>query len=531
MVTSSFHMGPAIHLLLHNVSAIVSIITALGVTLFLFLNGHKKTANITFACVFLFTAIFYVSHVIGVNVTDPNLSRFILMFNLAILFIGAFNLHAVFAVLKKEKENHLLIACVYVAALVITIFFIIFPDLFLLPSVPKMYFTNYYVPGAFNFVRILFLYCLLIPFCLIELFIAYRKSTVQSEKNQLKYFMVTMIVGYGVGLVPNFLVYDIAIDPLWGILFVVVCAVPLVYGALKYELFDIRVIAKEAFLYSLAVLGVGGVITLLNYANAWIVQVNPGFPAWTIALASAVLAVTASVIVWRGLREGDLMKAEFITTVTHKFRTPLTYVKWASDNLTSPTLKPEDIKTQVEYIRAANEKLVELTNILTTASDAENKGYQYDFKTADFSKTVAEVAASLENQLHMKSLTLVKNLTPDLLAHYDDVRMKFVIQVLLENAIHYSSDKGTITLTTELRHKDVVLSVSDTGVGMNPTQLNLLFSKFFRSDAARRLDTEGMGIGLYITKRIMEKHDGKIWAESAGEGKGSTFYISLPHVK
>lgn len=523
-------MDSSIQLILHNISSIVSAITAVGVALFIYLNGRKQVANITFALVFFTTALFYISHVIGVNIADPELSRTALMWNLCILFIGAFNLHAVFAALGKDKEKEILIACVYAAALAITGFFLLFPELFLSPSVPKMYFPNYYEPGALNWVRLLFLYGLVIPYSLFVLYRAYKKSVVISQKKQLKYFFLTMIVGYSAGLLPNFLIYNIPLDPLWGILFVVLCSVPLIYGALKYELFDIQVIAKQAFLYSLAVGVVGGFITLLNYLSTWIVGIFPDFPVWTFSLASAVLAVTASVIVWRSLREGDYMKAEFITTVTHKFRTPLTYIKWATDNLVNPEITKEDIKTQTEYIRAANEKLVELTNILTSASDAENAGYQYNLAAADISRTVEEVAASLENQFKIKKITLVKKLEPNMLAKYDDVRLKFVIQVFLENALHYSPEGSTVTVTTSATHKEVSCSVADNGVGMNPTQLSLLFTKFFRSDKARKLDTEGMGIGLYITARIMEKHGGKVWAESQGEGKGSTFHFSLPRV-
>lgn len=524
-------MEPYIHLIIHNVASIVSAVTAIGVALFLFLNGHRKTANITFAGTFLVAGIFIISHVAGVNISDPNISRMAFMWNLSIFFIGAFNFHAVLAVINKEKQNALLISCVYASAFIITIFFLIFPDLFLLPSVPKMYFTNYYVPGAFNWVRVVFLYVIIIPFSLFELYTAYTKSEMIAQKKQLKYFMLTMVMGYAVALIPNFLIYDIQVDPLLGMLFVLVCAVPLVYGALQYELFNIQVIAKQAFLYSIAVGAVGSCITLLNYSTTLIAQVYPGFPTWSLALVSAVLAVSASVIVWKGLREGDLLKAEFITTVTHKFRTPLTYIKWASDTLVNPDISFEDRKTQVEYIRTANEKLVELTNILTSTSDAENKGYEYNLKHADLSRTVEEVVASLEGQFKIKHITIEKKIEPNLIARYDDVRIKFVIQVMLENALHYSNEGSTVLISTSATRKDVVCSVADHGVGMDQTQISLLFSKFFRSATARKLDTEGLGIGLYITERIIQKHGGKIWAESAGIGQGSTFHFSLPRAQ
>jgi signal transduction histidine kinase len=411
-------------------------------------------------------------------------------------------------------------------------FFLIFPDLFLLPSRPKMYFPNYYEPGVLNWIRILYLYVIFIPASVIILYREYKATLVPIRKEQLKFFMITMIVGYGVGLVPNFLIYNIPIDPLWGIFFVVICTVPLIYGSVKYELFNVQVIAKQALVYSLAVAAVGGLITALNYSNILITAVYPDFPIWTLALVSAVLAVSASILVWRGLRKSDLLKAEFITTVTHKFRTPLTYIKWASENLSNPKLSEAEREAQVSYISAANEKLVELTNILTTASDAEStEEYGYNLKSTDFSQTVDEVIDSLENQFKMKQLKIERRVEKGLMSHYDDGRIKFIIQVLIENAIHYGKTGGVLTISAQGTHKEVIFSVHDEGLGMTREQISLLFAKFYRSDDARKLDTEGMGMGLFISARIIEKHNGRIWAESPGPGKGSTFYIALPRAK
>jgi signal transduction histidine kinase len=518
-------------LVIHNIATIISAITAVGVAFFLFINGKRQTANITLALGFLTTALFYISHVIGVNVSDPVVSKWVLMGNLVILFTGVFNYHSVLAFVNKEKEHHLILACSYAAAIILSLFFLIFHNLFLFESVPKMYFPSYYEPGVLNWVRLVFLFLILVPIAIHTLYEEYVTTPSIPRKKQIKYFIVTMIAGYSFGFVPNFLIYDIPIDPLWGIPFIIICAIPLTYGAVKYELFNVQVIAKQALLYSLAVGAVGGFITLLNYSSLWISEVYPGFPTWTLALVSALLAVSASVIVWRGLRESDFLKAEFITTVTHKFRTPLTYVKWASENLLDPNISFEERKKQVEYIRSANEKLVELTNILTTASDAEStREFNYNLKPKNISETIESVAASMDDQLSIKKLSLIKNIEPNLMARFDEHRIKFILQVFLENALHYSTPGGTITVTAAGSGKEIVCSVKDTGLGMSPDQISHLFTKFYRADEARKLDTEGMGMGLFISARIIEKHNGRIWAESEGPGKGSTFHLALPRV-
>ena len=133
-----------VHLIIHNLTSIVSSIILLGLALFTFLNGKRKIANISFALLMLSAAVFTISHVIGANLADPNISRAVFMFNLANFFIACFNVHAVISLINKNQEKKWIIRLFYSATILITAFFLIFPDLLLLPSAPKMYFLNYY---------------------------------------------------------------------------------------------------------------------------------------------------------------------------------------------------------------------------------------------------------------------------------------------------------------------------------------------------------------------------------------------------
>ncbi len=126
--------------------------------------------------------------------SDPVLSGHILMFNLSIFFIGAFQVHSVLAFLKKDRKLWYIIALLYASALCMVIFFIIHPDLFLLPSVPKMYFPNYYNPGILNWTRLVFMYGICVVYAFVELVIAYKKSSTDAKKrNQIKYYLIAII--------------------------------------------------------------------------------------------------------------------------------------------------------------------------------------------------------------------------------------------------------------------------------------------------------------------------------------------------
>ena len=199
-------METNINLILHNIVSLSSAIILLGITIFSFLHGKNKISNITFSLAALATTFFTLSHVIGANITNPEISRMVFMFNLSIFFIGAFNLHAVISIVNKNAEKFWVTTFVYTSAIAFSILFIISPDLFLLPSEPKMYFPNYYVPGQLNWIRVAFLYVAIIPYMIYLLLNAYKNSHSITDKHQYKYFAVTIIVDYVLALIPNFLV-------------------------------------------------------------------------------------------------------------------------------------------------------------------------------------------------------------------------------------------------------------------------------------------------------------------------------------
>jgi signal transduction histidine kinase len=521
-------MGANLELIIHNLLSVVSALTFIGIAFFTFLNNPKKTANIALSLAGLSASIFFISHVIGVNVTDPNLSRSVLMLNLVMFFISAFNVHAVLALVGKDKENKWFIVFIYATACIFSLFFILKPNLFLLPSVPKMYFPNYYNPGPANWARMIYMYFICAPYIVYLLAGAYRKAETPTKRNQYKYFILTMIISYAIVFTANLLVYNIPVDPLWAMSAGVLFAIPFFYGAVQYGLFNVQIIAKQAFWYSIIILGTDGLIAVLNYSNKWISEVIPGFPTWIIALFSVVLVVTVSVFVWRQLRESDILKYEFITTATHKFRTPLTQIRWASESiLKAKTLK--EVAKQVVYIQDADAKLVDLTNLLMQASGAAEYGtYKYHYERANITSLTHEVIFSLNSQISQKRTKVVDNVQANIHAFVDVSHLKFVIQVFIENAVIYTPAGGTVSVSLSNNGKDIIFSVKDDGIGITGDEENYLFSKFYRGERARLIDTDGMGIGLFISKTIITRLGGKIWAETKGMGKGSIFSFSLP---
>jgi signal transduction histidine kinase len=464
---------------------------------------------------------------LGVSVSDPDLSRRILMFNLSDIFIPIFFCHCVFLFLGKEKEHKRSISLFYVVGIGLTAFFILNPRLFLLDSIPKMYFPNYYVPGPYYWLMLVFFFSVAVYF----IFVMWREYLVSDgiNKNRIKYFLIALILGYAVGSIDFLLIYNIRFDPLWGFLFVPLYTIPFTYAALKYELMDIKLVAKGAFAYALTTAVLGAILIFLNYLSTFIARNSPGFPDWAISIALSLVGAAAILIIWRKLRDGDIIKDEFVSLVTHKFRTPLTSIKWSAENLVK--VVPTDLKEDVRNIQISADRMVELTGFLVNLSGAEDKSFEYKLSKVDLGKLLNDCVAEHGDKARAKGISIAyAPLSAECIVPADSERIRFVFQTLLDNAISYTPKGGKINagLSLLIDEEKVQITISDTGIGISRESMKHLFTRFYRADNGRRTDTEGMGIGLYLSRKIIEKHGGKMWVESAGEGKGSKFCIVLP---
>ena len=170
-----------------------------------------------------------------------------------------------------------------------------------------------------------------------------------------------------------------------------------------------------------------------------------------------------------------------------------------------------------------------MVNIFLNVSRIESGHFEITRKPMDLVILVEEVMKDLKLAAEHKSLVLIfhkpSKLIPAL--SVDSDKIKDVVLNLVDNAIKYTP-KGKIEVKLEQISQAVKVSVKDTGIGMKPGQAQELFKKFVRGEGVAQINTDGSGLGLFIAKKIVEAHGGKVWAESAGEGMGSTFIFTLP---
>ena len=245
-----------------------------------------------------------------------------------------------------------------------------------------------------------------------------------------------------------------------------------------------------------------------------------------ISIGSLLLVIIR--IVWQKLAKSEVLKYEFITIVAHKFRTPLTHVKWATGELANTENDPYRKQTLMD-IQESNEKLIKLTNTLIEITDSDNEsGSSYNLETTSLGDFIRTVGDTFKDNFHEKNVFFSIQCPPDeIQALIDRQRIEFVLQTLLENALHYTSPGKNVSLSLVRSGKLALISVTDNGIGIKKEDLPFIFSKFFRAENAQSVDTEGFGVGLYLASSIIERHRGSINVASEGEDQGTVFTISL----
>jgi len=227
------------------------------------------------------------------------------------------------------------------------------------------------------------------------------------------------------------------------------------------------------------------------------------------------------------IEETEKMRQRLIADVAHELRTPLTTIKGSMEGLIDGVLPPEPEIFQQVYQEA--ERLQHIVNDLQELSRIEAGAYKLNIQPVPIQVLVSDVVARLRGQFKEKSVMLSTEIPPAqtyVLADRDRVAQVFIN--LVGNALQYTQAGGAVTIRAEVQSDHVRFTVQDTGVGISPEHLSMLFTRFYRVDKSRSRASGGNGIGLTIAKHLIDAHGGIIWVESEGIGKGSTFFFTLP---
>lgn len=242
--------------------------------------------------------------------------------------------------------------------------------------------------------------------------------------------------------------------------------------------------------------------------------------------------VTGAVVLFHDitqLKQLDEVRKDFVANVSHELRTPLSilrgYIETLRDN---PETSPEELSRILEVMERHSKRLGFLVDDLLMLAHLESANPNLQWGNVSLEKLFGNVVRDWEKKFVEKRLKVIVDLAedlPPLLA--DETRLQEILYNLLDNAVKYSREAGEIRLQARRNNDEILVSVSDSGIGIAKDDLPRIFERFYRADKARSRQLGGTGLGLSIVKHIAQLHSGRVEAESE-LGQGTTIRIVLP---
>ena len=229
------------------------------------------------------------------------------------------------------------------------------------------------------------------------------------------------------------------------------------------------------------------------------------------------------------LKELDKLKDEFVFLASHNLRTPLTVIKGYIEIIQQDKTLGEDILSQIKKISTSTKELEEITETLLSLVSLEKGEEKFEKVAVDIGDMIKRICEGLNKKMTEKRVTFTFELPTEPLPRIkiDKNRIIQAFTGLIDNAIKFNKEGGQVVIKIEKKTKEVLVSIQDTGIGISKEEVSNIFKKFHRATDVLTYNYVGIGLGLYLTKLIIEAHRGKIWFESE-PNKGTTFYVSLP---
>lgn len=261
-------------------------------------------------------------------------------------------------------------------------------------------------------------------------------------------------------------------------------------------------------------------------------QINKELANKTRALEAKEIELT---LTNRRLQKLEEAKSKFVAVTTHQLRTPLSAIKWTFNMIITGQLGPltPDQKTFLDKGYQSTERMIKIVNDLLNLDQIEAERKDYNFIPVKLEELIESVTFEFENQAESKKidLSVQKPGKPLPAVEADPLKLRLVFENLIDNAIKYNHFRGKVTIiisddNLNTTKNSVEIVISDTGIGIPPAERDKIFGKFFRAGNAVAVEPDGSGLGLYLSRDIIEKHNGTITFQSKDEG--TDFHISLP---
>ncbi len=290
---------------------------------------------------------------------------------------------------------------------------------------------------------------------------------------------------------------------------------------------------KIAFFISLGVLLV---LLAVGLNVGWIVlNWRRVFPlVLGIIFFGAIIAglVLNTIFLVREIRRSE-QQDSFLNAVTHELKTPVASIRLYLETLERRQLDEPQRREFYSVMLQDTERLLGTIEQVLQAGEARHGRVQAKWREVDFAALVRDTLAATSQRHHLPSSVLRLDTSPsnELLVRGNPEQLRTAVANLFDNAVKYSGEKPDIVVNLRAPNIDtILLTVQDRGIGIPRNELKRIFKRFYRAHAAGFGQVKGTGLGLFIVRSVARQHGGDAFAESEGDGKGSTFHLELPRV-
>ena len=285
-----------------------------------------------------------------------------------------------------------------------------------------------------------------------------------------------------------------------------------------------------------------GLVTIISmiatYALASRFVQEPEIAALIVIAVTVLFLIIGNLVItgFNRVAETNRMKSEFISLVSHQLRSPLSIFRWTIDVLerNAQKISEEPLRSSngsfIDTLRKTSDNMIVLVNSLLEVTRIEARTFVLREELFDLGKMTRDIAENYRKYAEASKVAIRLEVPELPQIKADRERIAIVIQNLIDNAVRYTEKAGTITIGLEKEEKTILWQIKDQGIGIPAAQQKFIFQKFFRAQRPNphvTTQTHGTGIGLYISKEIIESSGGKIGFISE-EGKGTTFWFRLP---
>lgn len=221
------------------------------------------------------------------------------------------------------------------------------------------------------------------------------------------------------------------------------------------------------------------------------------------------------------------MRSGFVSDVSHELKTPMTTISGFIDGILDGTVPKQKYNYYLNIVSNEIKRLSRLVNSLLDIARINSGNVQYEFVSFDINSMLAKVSNTMELAAKEKNVKIVLTLPPQKVSAFaDEDAIYRVVYNLAENAVKFTDEGGIIEFAAAVDDKKIYIGVKNSGQGISKEDLPYIFDRFYKSDKSRGLDTKGAGLGLYMSKQIINAHKEEIWAKSE-QGKYAEFVFTL----